>query len=184
MLTTGTQLAQGPRTVAAALRAMGRAHARRFERDHRVLSRGRRSGMQGPQILRGLSMARPPPGWAIRAAVDETLARRPGAHMAATGMYSCVRLGWECLSAQAGLVSRLRLDARRFAPASPPVRCGPKPKKGPVLARLATRLEEARTPGAETAVRWVRGETETLRPLGGEDLWHTLGGPPRPIRWV
>ena len=32
------------------------------------------------------------------------------------GSYSCVRLGWGCLSAQEGLISRLRLDARLFAP--------------------------------------------------------------------
>jgi hypothetical protein len=32
------------------------------------------------------------------------------------GSYSCVRLGWECPSAQAALISRRRLDARLFAP--------------------------------------------------------------------
>ena len=31
------------------------------------------------------------------------------------GSYSCVRLGWERLSAQAALISRLRLDARLLA---------------------------------------------------------------------
>ncbi len=39
VLVIGMLLAQGPRTVAAALRL---AHEPRFEYDHRVLSRGRR----------------------------------------------------------------------------------------------------------------------------------------------
>jgi hypothetical protein len=40
ILLTGTRLAQGPRTVAAAWRAMGLAHEPRFERYHRVLAEG------------------------------------------------------------------------------------------------------------------------------------------------
>jgi hypothetical protein len=274
VLLTGTLLAQGPRTVAAALRAMGLAHERRFERDHRVLSRGRWSGVQGSQILLGLLIALLPPGWPIVVVVDETLERRKGTRIAAKGMYrdavrssksrvvtclglqwvcmalivplpwsrrpwalpfltllapsqrangaagkahrtvidwtvvmvrlvarglkrrrwvlvgdgsySCVRLGWECLSAQASPISRLRLDARLFAPPSPvpPGRRGPKPKKGPALAKLATRLEEARTQGTATTVDWYRGETKTLRLLSEVCLWHTPGWPPLPIRWV
>jgi hypothetical protein len=65
VLLTGTLLAQGPRTVAAALRVMGLAHEPRFERYHRVLSRGRWSGVQGSQILLGLLIALLPPGWPI-----------------------------------------------------------------------------------------------------------------------
>ena len=66
----------------------------------------------------------------------------------------------------------------------PPGRRGPKPQKCPPLAKLATRLEEARTQGTVTTVSWYRGETKTLRLLSGECLWHTPGWPPRPIRWV
>ncbi len=100
------------------------------------------------------------------------------------GSYSCVRLGWECLSAQAGLISRLRLDACLFAPPSlvPSGRRGPKPQKGPPLAKLATRLEEARTYGTETTVQWYRGATKTRRLLSRVCLWHTPGWPPLPIR--
>jgi hypothetical protein len=274
VLVTGTLLAQGPRTVAAALRVMGLAHEPRFERYHRVLNRARWSGVQGSQILLGLLLALLPPGWPILIVADETLERRKGACIAAKGMYrdavrsskrrvvtclglqwvcmallvplpwsqrpwalpfltllapsqranvaagkahrtvidwtvvmvrlvarglkrrrwmligdgsyACVRLGWECLSAQAGLISRLRLDARLFAPPAPvpPGRRGPKPKKGQPLAKLATRLEEARTQGTETTVQWYRGETKTLRLLSGVCLWHTPGWPPLPIRWV
>ena len=81
VLVTGTLLAQGPRTVAAARRVMGLAHEPRFERDHRVLSRGRWSGVQGSQILLGLLMALLPPGWPILVVVDETLERRKGARV-------------------------------------------------------------------------------------------------------
>ena len=70
-MVTGALLAQGPRTVAAAMRVMG--HEPRFERYHRVLSRGRWSGVQGSQILMGLL----PPGCPLL--LDETLERRKGA---------------------------------------------------------------------------------------------------------
>ena len=273
VLLLGTLLAQGPRTVTAALRVMGLANEPRFEKDHRVLSRGRWSGLRGAQILLGLLVPCLPPGWPIVIAVDETLERRRGARIAAKGMYrdavrssqskvvtclglhwicmalivpvpwsqrpwalpfltllapseranhaagkrhrtvidwtlvmvrvvarwlkhrswillgdggdSCVHLGWECLSAQAILITRLRLDARRFAFPPPAVagRRGPKPKQGQALDKLATRVEEAREQGTETTIQWSR-ETKTLRLLSDVCLWHTPGWPPLAIRWV
>ncbi len=87
VLVTGTLLAQGPRTVVAVLRVMGLAHEPRFERYHRVLNRGRWSGVQGLQILLRLLIALLSPGWSILVVVDETLERRKGAHIAAKGMY-------------------------------------------------------------------------------------------------
>ena len=269
----GTLLAQGPRTVTAALRAMGLAQERRFERYHRVLNRARWSGLRGAQILLGLLIVLLPLAWPLVIAVDETLERRKGARIAAKGMYrdavrssrskvvtclglqwicmallvpvpwsprpwalpfltllapsaraneaagkrhrtvvdwtivmvrlvsrwlgrrrwvligdgsySCVELGWECLSAQATLITRLRLDARLFAsPAPVPAgRRGRKPKKGAALAKLATRLDEALTQGEEVTVQWY-GQTKTLRLLSDTCLWHTPGCPPLPIRWV
>ena len=242
VLLVGTLLAQGPRTVTAALRVMGLAQERRFERYHRVLNRARWSGVRGAQILLGLLLAMLPGDWPVVMAVDKTLERRKGARIAAKGVYrdavrsrqstvvtclgvqwiclallvplpwserpwalpfltrlarsaqadakagrrhrttveltigmvrlvarwlgrrrwvllgdgsySCVRLGWECLSAQATLVTRLRLDARLYAfPApSPPGRRGPKPKKGAVLDKLASRVDEARAQGAVITV--------------------------------
>ena len=76
VLLLGTLLAQGPRTVTAALRVMGLANEPRFEKYHRVLSRGRWSGLRGAQILLGLLVPCLPPGWPIVIAVDETLERR------------------------------------------------------------------------------------------------------------
>lgn len=273
VLLLGTLLAQGPRTVTAALRAMGLADERRFERYHRVLSRACWSGVRGAQILLGLLLVLVPLGGAIVLVVDETLERRHGGHIPATGMYrdavrsshskvvtclglqwiclallvpvpwstrpwalpfltllapsaaaneaagkahrtvidwtivmvrlvarwlkrrpwillgdgtyACVHLGWECLTAQATLITRLRLDARLFAfPAPVPAgRRGPKPKKGQALAKLATRIDEARAQGTEVTLQWYRG-TKTLRLLSDVCLWHTPGWPPLPIRWV
>lgn len=273
VLLVGTLLAQGPRTVTAALRAMGLGQERRFERYHRVLNRARWSGLGGAQILLGLLVAMVPPAVPLVIAVDETLERRKGERIAAKGMYrdavrssrskvvtclglqwicmallvplpwsrrpwalpfltllapsaraneaagkphrtvvdwtmtmvrlvsrwlgrrrwvlvgdgsySCVKLGWECLAAQATLIARLRLDARLFARPDPvPAgRRGRKPLKGAALAKLATRLDEALTQGSEVGVQWY-GQTKTRRLLSGTCLWHTPASPPLPIRWV
>jgi hypothetical protein len=101
------------------------------------------------------------------------------------GSYSCVELGWECLTAQATLITRLRLDARLFARPDPvPVgRRGRKPQKGAALAKLATRLDAALMQGSEATVQWY-GHEKTLRLLSDTCLWHTPGYPPLPIRWV
>lgn len=101
------------------------------------------------------------------------------------GSYSCVELGWKCLTAQATLITRLRLDARLFAfPGPVPAgRRGRKPQKGAALAKLATRLDEALTQGSEATVQWY-GHEKTLRLLSDTCLWHTPGYPPLPIRWV
>lgn len=273
VLLTGTLLCQGPRTVAAALRAMGLADEKRFEKYHRVLNRARWSGLRGAQILLGLLIELLPPGWPLIIAIDETLERRKGERIAAKGVYrdavrstkrkvvtclglqwicmallvplpwsrrpwalpfltllapseradraagkphrtvvdwtiamvrlvsrwlqrrpwiligdgsyACVLLGWECLTAQAALISRLRLDARLFAfpQPVPPGRRGPKPKKGKALAKLATRVQEALHRGENVTVDWYRG-TKALRALSGVCLWHTPGLPPLLIRWV
>jgi hypothetical protein len=273
VLLLGTLLAQGPRTVTAALRVMGLSDERRFERYHRVLNRARWSGLRGAQILLGLLTPLIPSSrpWII--AVDETLERRKGERIAAKGMYrdavrssrsrvvtclglhwicmallvplpwsprpwalpfltllapskradetagrphrtvvdwtivmvrlvarwiqrrrwvligdgsyACIHLGWECVTHQATLISRLRLDARLFArPAPVPAgRRGPKPKKGRALAKLATRIDAARQRG-ETVTFQAYGHPKTVRLLSETGLWYTPGCSPLPIRWV
>lgn len=101
------------------------------------------------------------------------------------GSYACVHLGWECVTAQATLISRLRLDARLFAwPAPVPAgRRGPKPKKGQALTRLAARIDEARLRG-ETVTVQAYGQPKTVHLLSETCLWHTAGWSPLPIRWV
>lgn len=78
VLVIGALLEQGPRTVTAALRAMGRSGERRFERYHRVLNRARWSGLRGAQILLGLLLALLPHCLPIVMVIDETLERRFG----------------------------------------------------------------------------------------------------------
>jgi hypothetical protein len=61
VLLTGTLLCQGPRTVAAVLRAMGLHAEPRFEKYHRTLNRAHWSGLRGAQILLGLLIKLLPP---------------------------------------------------------------------------------------------------------------------------
>jgi hypothetical protein len=101
------------------------------------------------------------------------------------GRDSCVELGWECLTVQATLFTRRRLDVRLFAfpGAEPAGRRGRKPQKGAALAKLATRLDEAGRQGREATFQWYR-QVKTRRLLSDTGLRHTPGYPPRPIRWV
>src|SRR5215211_3596360 len=87
VLLAGTLLAPGRRTVAAALRAMGLEHGKRFERYHRVLSRDRWSGLAVGRTLLGLLVAAFVPTGPLLIGVDETVERRRGARIAAKGIY-------------------------------------------------------------------------------------------------
>jgi len=87
VLLAGTLLAPGRRTVAAALRAMGLAHGKRFERYHRVLGRDRWSGLAVGRALLGLLVAAFVPSGPLVVGVDETVERRRGAKIAAKGIY-------------------------------------------------------------------------------------------------
>ena len=57
VLVVGTLLASSRRTVTAALRVMGLAYTRRFERYHRVLKRARWSSLAASRVLLGLLIA-------------------------------------------------------------------------------------------------------------------------------
>ena len=79
VLVYGTILACGPRTVAAALRAMGLATERHFTTYHRVLNRAEWSALAASRILLALICAYfLAPGEALVLVVDDTLARRQG----------------------------------------------------------------------------------------------------------
>src|SRR5215204_3078555 len=82
----GTLLAPGRCTVAAALRAMGREHGKRFARYHRVLSRDRWSGLAVGRTLLGLLVAAFVPSGPLLLGIDETVERRRGAKIAAKGI--------------------------------------------------------------------------------------------------
>ncbi len=88
VLAAGAILAQGPRTVASALRAVGLGAAPGFGSYHRVLSRRRWSGRAVSRLLLAeLLRAFVPPGAPVVVGLDETLERRWGRRVAARGVY-------------------------------------------------------------------------------------------------
>jgi hypothetical protein len=87
VLAAGALLTPGQRTVAAALRVVGLADARRFERYHRVLNRACWSSVAVSRILLNLLVAAFVPDGPIVVGVDETIERRRGAQIAAKGIY-------------------------------------------------------------------------------------------------
>jgi DDE superfamily endonuclease len=102
------------------------------------------------------------------------------------GSYACVRLAWACRAHQVTLIARLRLDARLYAAPEPgpPGKRGPKPKKGPRLPTLKSRLDEAKQQGQEVEVSWYGGVQKRVRVVTNVALWHTPGEQPLAVRWV
>jgi hypothetical protein len=102
------------------------------------------------------------------------------------GAYACVRLAWACRAHQVTLIARMRLDARLYASPKPvpPGKRGPKPKKGPRLPTLKSRVDEAKQQGQEIGVTWYGGVQKRVRVLTDVALWHTPGEQPLAVRWV
>jgi hypothetical protein len=87
-LLIGAILAPGPRTVAAALRALGLQADRPFQNYHRVLNRARWSSRAlSPILLALLIRAFVPAGAPVLVGLDDTIERRRGAKIAAKGIY-------------------------------------------------------------------------------------------------
>jgi len=87
----------------------------------------------------------------------------------------------------ATIVTRLRLDARLFAPAPPraPGQKGRSRLVGPRLPTLAARLADPTTPWTPLTVPFWYGETDRIIAVVSETaLWYHPGRPPVPIRWV
>jgi hypothetical protein len=88
VLVAGAILAPGCRTVSSALRAMGLDQEKRFHRYHRVLSRASWSSLKVSRVLLGLLVeAFVPQGDPLVVGIDETLERRYGKKISATGIY-------------------------------------------------------------------------------------------------
>lgn len=87
VLVAGTLLAPGKRTVTAALRVMGLAQTRRFERYHRVLNRARWSSLAVSRVLLSLLVTAFAPTGPLLFGIDETIERRRGKRIAAKGIY-------------------------------------------------------------------------------------------------
>src|SRR6266446_1257167 len=87
-LLVGAILAPGPRTVAAALRALGLQEDRAFENYHRVLNRARWSSRAlSPLLLALLVRAFVPAGAPVVIGIDDTIERRWGPKIRARGIY-------------------------------------------------------------------------------------------------
>ena len=87
ILMVGAILAPGKRTITAALRVMGLAHAKSFQQYHRVLNRAVWSGLQGSRLLLLLLVHTLVPHGPLVLGLDDTLERRRGAKIQAKGIY-------------------------------------------------------------------------------------------------
>jgi hypothetical protein len=88
MLLTGTLLAQGRRTVAAALRASGNDQATNWSSFHQVLNRARWSPLAvSRQLLLLIVETFVPAGASVDLVIDETLERRWGSKISKRGHY-------------------------------------------------------------------------------------------------
>lgn len=91
-LAVGTLLAVGPRTVTAALRALGLAQEAGFARFHRVLNRNAWAGLALARILLHALVATFAPTGPILIGIDHTLERRRGPRLGpASHYYDAVR---------------------------------------------------------------------------------------------
>lgn len=86
VLVWGTLLARGPRTVASALRAMGKAEERHWTNYHRVLNRAVWSGLGAAGTLLVLVLGLVP-GTQVLVAIDDVLERRTGERIQGRGVY-------------------------------------------------------------------------------------------------
>lgn len=87
-LLVGAILAQGKRTVTAALRVMGLSQERHWTNYHRVLNRAVWSARQASRILLGLIvLLLVPPGSPVVLGADDTIERRNGKKIRAKGCY-------------------------------------------------------------------------------------------------
>jgi hypothetical protein len=86
-LVAGSILTPQRRQVSTALRALGLAQVPWFQNFHRVLNRAVWSPLAASRILLGLLIAAFVPAGPLVVAIDDTLERRRGAHIAAKGIY-------------------------------------------------------------------------------------------------
>lgn len=87
VLVVGAILAPGKRTITAALRVMGLAHAKSFQQYHRVLNRAVWSSLNGSRLLLLLLVRLLAPMGPLVMGLDDTLERRRGAKIHAKGIY-------------------------------------------------------------------------------------------------
>jgi hypothetical protein len=86
ILLVGAILSPGTRTITAVLRVMGLAHAKSFQRFHRVLNRAVWSSLEGSHRLWLLLVRLLAPTGPLVLGLDDTLERRRGAKIQAKGI--------------------------------------------------------------------------------------------------
>jgi hypothetical protein len=158
LLLVGAILTPGTRTVTAALRVMGRAMEHRFTNYHRVLNRATWSALQASRILLGLLIARlVPPGAPIVLGADDTVERRSGRQITATGCYRdavrstkkhvirCFGLKWVVMMLLVPVPWARRVWALPF------------------LTALCRPAEKAKQRRHKTSVDWVRQMMQQVR---------------------
>jgi DDE superfamily endonuclease len=157
-LLLGAILTPGARTVAAALRVLGLSGERHFTNYHRVLNRATWSALQASRILLGLLVARlVPPGAPIVLGADDTVERRSGRQIAATGCYRdavrstkkhvirCFGLKWVVMMLLVPVPWARRVWALPF------------------LTALCRPVEQAKPRRHKTSVDWVRQMMQQVR---------------------
>src|SRR5262245_45981963 len=159
VLVVGTLLAPGKRTVTAALRVLGLAHTRRFERYHRVLNRARWSSLAVSRVLLSLLVVAFVPTGPLLVGIDETIERRRGKRIAAKGIYrdpvrsshshfvKASGLRWSCLMLLVPLPGAGRVWALPFLTVLAP----------------SERYDQARGRRHKTLVDWARQMLMLLR---------------------
>lgn len=274
VLAAGAILTTHRRTVAAALRATGRAGDRGFSRYHDVLSRSRWSPLAAARLLLGLLVAAFVPSGPVVIGLDDTIERRWGSKIAARGIYRdpvrsshghfvkasglrwlsvmlLVPIPWarrvwalpfltmlvpserwarsrgvkhktlvdgarqmllqiarwlpnrrivavadssfsvidllDAVRSRVCMVTRLRLDARLFAPAPPrrPRAIGRPPRTGERLPTLAQRLVDPATCWQPHLVTdWYGAGERHVELATGCAVWSHPGRPVVPLRWL
>jgi hypothetical protein len=173
VLLLGAILAPGPRTVTAALRAMGLAAERHFTNDHRVLNRAIWSGRQGSRILLGVLITLlVPSGATIVVGADDTVERRSGRKITAKGcdrdavrstkkhVIHCFGLKWVSMMLLVPVPWSRRVWALPFLPAL----CWPAKKRG--QRRHKTSVDWVRQMIKQVR-RWLPGRRLVLVVDGG-----------------
>lgn len=141
LLAVGALLTLGRRTVASALRIMGRGQERDFANYHRLLSRDVWSCLQAGRILLALILAVLPEGAPLVLASDDTVERRNGRKIKAKGCYrdavrsskkhpvKCFGLKWVTMSVLMPMPWGGRVWALPLLTTlCPPAGSGPKPR--------------------------------------------------------
>jgi hypothetical protein len=107
----------------------------------------------------------------------------------ADGGYASLELLDRCrrLSKPITFITRLRLDAALYEPASPryPGQIGRPRLKGERLANLSAVAEDPATAWTSITVSdWYGGKERTVEVASATAVWYSTGLPPVPLRWV